>query len=84
MDRRRWLAIALMALAAPWLLMSGPVDPYRKPYNRFAKAMAQWVKRVLAISPLSPNFREVAAEAWYELRVGEFFRELEQVVTDWR
>jgi hypothetical protein len=72
-----------MTLFAPVDLICGPVDPYGKPYNRFAKAMARWVKRILAISPFSLNFREAAAEAWYELQVGEFFRELEEVVTDW-
>lgn len=71
-----------MALAAPLLLVCGPIDPYAKPYNRFAKAMTKWVKRILAMSPSSLNFRAVAAEAWYELQIGEFFRELERVVTD--
>ena len=84
MIRRRCLVIAAMALVAPLLLVGGPVEPYRKPYNRFAKALAKWVKRILAISPYSLNFREVAAEAWYELQVGELFRELEQAVRDWK
>jgi hypothetical protein len=84
MIRRRCLVIAAMALVAPLLLVGGPVDPYHKPYNRFAKSMAKWVKRILAISPSSLNFREVAAESWYEFQVGELFREFEQVVSDWR
>lgn len=78
------MAIAVMTFATPLLLLGAPLDPYLEPYNRFAKAMGRWINRTLAISPFSPNFREVAAEAWYELQIGELFRELEQAVTDWR
>jgi hypothetical protein len=78
------MAIAVMTLVAPLLLAGAPLDPYLDPYNRFAKAMGKWIKGTLAVSPFSRNFRELAAETWHELQIGELFRELEQVVTDQR
>jgi hypothetical protein len=83
-SRRRCLALAVMTLVAPLLFARAPLDPYLDPYNRFAKAMREWIKGVLAISPFSPDFREVAVANWHELQIGELFRELEQAVMDWR
>lgn len=78
------MAIAVMVLATPLVLAGAPLDPFLAPYNRFAKAMRKWIKGMLATSPFSRNFREVGAETWHELQIGELFRELEKVVTDWQ
>lgn len=58
-------------------------DPAAEPWERFAKAATQWIHYAAALSPYSLDYRQKIAERWYELRVGELFRELEKNVREW-
>ncbi len=82
MNRRAWLLAVSLLLAAT--LRGDSLDPFIKSHNRFADAINKWAKGIMRISPSSTNYRQLAAELYYECRVGELFREFERDVTDWR
>ncbi len=60
------------------------VDPAGEPWERFAKAATEWIHYAAALSPYSLDYRERIAERWHQLRIGQLFREMERLITEWR
>lgn len=61
--------------------MSKPIDPILEAHNDLVIVHNEWAKRVAALSPASPDYRERLSEDWHRRGLGEKWRRLEELVT---
>lgn len=72
-------ALLLLPAAAPAARASDP-DRMAEAWERFAEAGNTWAKRMMEVSPYSPDFMTQAAELFHKLQLGELFRKFEQTL----